>query len=106
MLTTEQIADWFTRFHFMPGWSFEVYDGPREGQHLNIQALLPDAYTPGGHIPLDVHTFIPPCADEAQLQAFVNWRLRRMWMHEVDEFFVIDETRPYDPHGPLADQDR
>lgn len=40
-------------------------------------------------------------ADPARAVAFVHKTLRSMLLHELDECFVVDGKRVFDPHAPM-----
>lgn len=105
MLTTTQIAQHLDRITYKPGWRFAVYDGRWEGQHLAITTVVPDAFTPGRSITLDVHCFLPPMRDTDALEEWLMWRLGRVETHEMREFFKRDGKVVNSPHKPYADRD-
>lgn len=104
-LTTAEIQKHVARITYKPGWTFEVYDGHWEGQHLVIRTEVADTYNPGITTILDVHTKIPPLEDEDQLEKFLAWRLGRLEMHEMREFLKRDGKIIFDPHAENADRD-
>lgn len=105
MLTTGQVEAALERVTYKPGWTFRVYDGAWEGQHLVIRTAAPDAYQPGQTTDLDIHSPLPPMPDEAHLHAWLMWRLARIEVHEMREFYRVDGQPVSDPHGPDANQD-
>jgi hypothetical protein len=106
MLTTGDIALHLDRLSYKPGWSWAVWDGRWEGQHIVIGAKVPDAYNPGEFVVLDVHSMLPPMRDTAALEEWLAWRLGRLEVHEMREFFKRDGRVIFDPHGADADHDR
>jgi len=105
MLTTQQIAAELARITYKNGWTFTVYDGQWEGQHLAIGAQVSDAYHPGQSVTLDVHTMLPPMPDVAYLHRWLGWRLGRLEVHEMREFLRVDGVAVFDPHADGADRD-
>lgn len=105
MLTTEQIREHLTHLSYKPGWSFEVYDGRWEGQHIAIRGEVEDSYRPGEKTVLDVHSMLPPMTGTGALEAWLIWRLCRLEVHEAREFFKRDGRVLFDPHAPFADRD-
>lgn len=105
MLTTAEIAEHLERITYRPGWSFCVYDGRFEGQHLTIHAVLEDAFNPGQNIELGIECFLPPLEDEAALNQWLVWRLARIEVHECREFLKCDGKVLFPPHAPYADRD-
>jgi hypothetical protein len=105
MLTTAQIRDELLRVTYRSGWSFEVYDGAFEGQHIVIRAKVIDAYHPGQTVDLDVHSMLPPMPDAAYLHRWLAWRLGRLELHEMREHLHLDGKPIFDPHAPYADRD-
>jgi hypothetical protein len=105
MLTTAEIQAELERVTFMPGWTITAYQGRWEGQHLQITTQVPDAYDPASTVTLDVHTFLPPIPDAEYLHDWITWRLARLAVHEVREFYRVDGKPAHDPHAPFADRD-
>jgi hypothetical protein len=105
MLTTAQITAELQRVTYKPGWSFTVYDGQWEGQHLVIHTVVADATHPGQDTVLDVHSMLPPIPDADYLYRYLAWRLARIEVHEMREFLRVDGTPPFDPHAEHADRD-
>lgn len=106
MLYTQQVAAVLARVTYMPGYTFEVYEGRWEGHHIVIRTNMPDAYNPGGTVTLDVHSMLPPMRDEQAVLEWLGWRLARLANHEVREFLRVDGRCLFDPHADGADQDR
>lgn len=106
MLSTAEIARHLDRLTYRPGWTFEVYDGRFEGQHLVIRAEVDNSYQPGQLVVLDIHSMLPPMRDVAALEDWLGWRLRRVESHEQREWFKRDGVPVADPHAEGADQDR
>jgi hypothetical protein len=105
MLTTAQIRDVLADLTYKPGWTFSVYDGDWEGQHLAITARVPDAVRPPAMVVLDVHSQLPPIPDEAYLVRWIAWRLGRIELHEMREFLRLRGAVVYDPHAANAERD-
>jgi hypothetical protein len=105
MLTTTEVQAELDRITYKRHWTFRVYDGDYEGQHLVITASVPDAYNPGLMTTLDVHSPLPPMPDAAYLHLWILWRICRIESHEAREFFRVDGQPVSDPHGEHADRD-
>jgi hypothetical protein len=105
VLTTGEIAAHLERLSYKDGWEFSVYDGRWEGQHLVIRTVVPDTYHPGESLVLDVHSMLPPMRDTAQLEEWLAWRLARIEVHEMREFFKRDGQVLFSPHAEFADRD-
>lgn len=105
MLSTKEIQKHLERITYKPGWRFKAYDGRWEGQHLVITTVVPDAYHPGKDTTLDVHSMLPPMRDIDQLNEWLMWRLARIEVHEMREFFRVDGQVVNDPHKQYADRD-
>jgi hypothetical protein len=105
MLDIAEIQEELARITYKPGWRFLAYAGEWEGPHLVIQADLPDAYNPGQTVVVDIHSMLPPFRDVAGLHAWLAWRLGRIEIHEMREFFRVDGKPIFDPHAPGAERD-
>jgi hypothetical protein len=106
VLTVAALAAHLGRLEFMPGWTVTLYDGRFEGPHIVIRATVPNSYQPAEVVDLDIHSALPPMPDLAYFEVWLEWRLRRIWGHEVREWLRRDDRPVFDPHGPQADQDR
>jgi hypothetical protein len=91
---------------YKPGWKIQAYDGRFEGQHIAITTVVADAYDPTKTTTLDVHSMLPPQADEEALMSWLLWRCIRIECHEAREFLRVDGAPWSDPHAECADQDR
>lgn len=106
MLTTKEIKDWLQRVTYKPGWKFKAYDGDWEGQHIVITTVVPDSYNPGQNVVLDVHSMLPPIPSVDYLNRWLTWRLGRIEIHEMREFFKVDGQIVFDPHAENAGRDK
>jgi hypothetical protein len=106
MLTTKEIQDHVSKISYKPGWAFEVYDGEWEGQHFVITTVVPDAYNLTETVTLDVHSMLPPIPDKNYLNQWIMWRLARIEVHEMREFFRVDGKIVDDPHAEFASRDK
>jgi hypothetical protein len=104
-LTTCEIRHHLEKITYRPNWTFRVYDGTFEGQHLVINAEVENSYSRGDWVYLDIHTFMPPMASTADLERFLAWRLARIEVHEMREWLKRDGKAIYDPHAEGADKD-
>lgn len=105
MLSTAQLAAHLERITYKTGWSFEVYDGRWEGQHIVIRTEVEDTYSPGHKVVLDVHSMLPPMRDVDDFENWLAWRLGRLEIHEMREFLKRDGEVIFDPHAEYADRD-
>lgn len=105
MLSTEQLREHLTKVTYKPGWSFTVYDGEWEGQHIVIRTVVHDAYDPTKTTALDVHSMLPPMDSIDQFNNWLMWRLGRIEVHEMREFFRVNGTPVSDPHKENANRD-
>jgi hypothetical protein len=99
VLTVEGIRAHLERLSYKDGWSFDVYEGRWEGPHIVIRTEVEDALLRGRRTVLDVHSMVA-------LEEWLAWRLGRLEVHEMREFFKRDGRVIFDPHGPDADHDR
>lgn len=106
MLTTAEIQTELDRVTYKPGWSFRVYDGRWEGQHIAITVCLPNSYRADEPLVLDVHSPMPPLRDTSHLHEWLMWRLGRIEIHELREFYRVDGVCVNDPHAEHAGRDR
>lgn len=106
MLTVGEIEAELARVSYKPGWTFRVYQGRWEGLHLVIRTEVPDAYHEGENVVLDVHSFLPPLRDRWALHSWLTWRLARIEVHEMREFYRVDGQCWDDPHAEGASEDR
>lgn len=106
MLSVLDIQNALLGVEFMPGWSFEVYQGQWEGPHVRIHATVPNAYHPNETVELDIHSSMPPFHTREDVDEWMVWRLSRIWTHEVLENYRREGYPVYDPHRDGADQDR
>lgn len=107
MLTEDEINDHLDRITYKPGWSFAAYTGRWEGMHLTISTLVDDAFKPGEMVTLRVECFLSPndYKDTEALEAWLMWRLARIEVHEMREFFKRDGKVVSSPHAEFADRD-
>lgn len=96
MLSVDNLATLLEHFTYQPGWAFRVAQR-HDGIHLWISFEVADARNPGVQTQC-VETFVPPHRSAPEFYRWLHWRLCRIAIHEVDEFFVVDGQRLYDPH--------
>lgn len=95
------IAPLLGRFHY-PECDFVLYRHA-EGDLLSISFTVKDSRGPGDQTQR-VWTFVPPMESEKQFFDWLLWRLERISIHEVREWFEVDGDLWADPHRPLEDQ--
>jgi hypothetical protein len=84
---------------YFPGWRLVPSEDDYEGPTLWVLADVPNAYRPGETQRLEIETFVPPLADRDAALAWLEYRLRRIAVHEHREWFRVN-GRPYsDPHA-------
>lgn len=107
MLTVDQINAHLDRITYKPGWSFQAYMGKWEGMHLTIFTEVDDAFRPGEKVRLRVESFLGPndYINTRMLEKWLMWRLARIEVHEMREFFKRDGKVIDSPHAEFADRD-
>jgi hypothetical protein len=105
VLTTSELDTHLRRVTYKPGWSFTVYDGRWEGQHLVIRVVTPDAFAPSDQVTLDIHSALPPMDTPGQFDRWLMWRLGRIECHEMREWYRVDGRPASDPHASGAEHD-
>jgi hypothetical protein len=100
MLSAAEVRDVVETLTYRPGWAMSLYLDPHEGLHVAIEAEVDDAYHPGQMIHLDIHSALPPFADEDAVEQWMLWRLERIGSHEVREWLRRDGRIVSDPHHP------
>jgi hypothetical protein len=105
MLTLAQVKAHLERISYKPGWSIKAYQGRWEGLHLVINTCVQDAFKPDTMVTLDVHSFIPYPETAQELERWLMWRLARIEVHEMREWFKVDGKVIDSPHAPEADKD-
>lgn len=105
MLTIQQIEDELKKITYREGWKFFVYQGAWEGQHLRIEATVPDSVELGQDVFLNIETPIPPCPDAQYFHHWLIYRLIRIETHEAREWFKVNGVPVFYPHMDGADRD-
>lgn len=105
-MSVTEMATAASRVAYKPGWKFEIYEGEWEGPHVAITAAIPNAYDINSPIVLNIHSPIPPMRDETALHEWLMWRLGRIEIHEMREFYRVDGVCVDDPHGESAGRDK
>lgn len=98
-MKTEEIRRELERFTYKPGWTFQVGDHPREGQLLRIEGKMPDSYNEDEMIDLGISSWIPPLPAPVDFWSWLHWRIKRIELHELAEFFKVDGKVLDDPHS-------
>lgn len=93
------------RLTWQPGWTFDLYEGFREGPLLRIAGPELDATNPDRTIDLALPAPVPPMDSLAQFETWLWWRLKRQAIHEACEWFKRDGHVVFDPHAPDAHWD-
>lgn len=105
MLTIQQIEDELKKITYRNGWKFFAYHGAWEGQHLRIEATVPDSVELGKNVELKIETPIPPCPDVDYFYHWLIYRLIRIETHEAREWFKVNGIPVFYPHMDGADRD-
>lgn len=103
----EKLAEKLTKVQYRPGYEFSAIWTGRSwaGAEFKLKARVVNAYLLEGP-PLDI-TFVWPIVDAVLQtiveddQAFLGWlkaRLLEHEEHELGEFLVVADARPFDPH--------
>lgn len=98
MMSLPEIQAILDRVTYKRGWRFHVAHHPREGLLVRIEAAVTDSAT-GKSLTLGVNSWLPPVDDEAQLVSWLQWRIRRIELHEAAEFLRLDCRVLDDPHS-------
>lgn len=85
MLTFVELVALVDEFAYFPGWRLSVEDTV-EGPVLVVKATVPDADDPESMIDLRVVSHIPPVVDGSAFEGWLDWRLRRVALHEHGEW--------------------
>jgi hypothetical protein len=100
---------------YKPGWSFELWDGERRGEHylgskgltLSIRAQVWDSQAGDTVIipsTVGVHHIMPVPVATWDRRTWERWILDQVLLverHEAMEFYCVGARRPYFPaHGP------
>lgn len=105
MLTIQQIEDELKKITYRNGWKFFVYQGAWEGQHMRIEATVPDSVELGQDVSLKIETPIPPYNTIEDFHLWLMYRLIRIETHEAREWFKVDGIPVFYPHMDGADRD-
>ena len=88
-----------TEFRYKPGWQMHyTFDALRDTGYLHLAWSVPDAYHPERMTQVVSTSAIDPRSSPHLLQAQVYEAIKTAEQHEIDEFFLVDGVRPYDPH--------
>lgn len=101
-----KVATLLERFDYKPGHVLVVRRRGFMDTQVMLEALVPDAYRPEHKIRrVSLHNFPDPILDPDLVDDVDRefWRgmyalVHEFETHEMDEFFVVDGKRPYDPH--------
>lgn len=100
MMTEADFRDALDRVTWFPGWVLRIYTHGDEGPGVLLCGEMPDTRDPdGASIQLLVRSPIPPCATEDDFYDWLDWRLKRLAIHEHHENFRIDGKVRTDPHA-------
>lgn len=110
---TVSILQWLVpQVSYKPGWTFELWDGERRGEHylgstgltLSIRAQVPDSSAEGM---VGVHHIMPVPPATWDWHTWQRWILDQILLverHEAMEFYRVAERTPFFPaHGSGSD---
>ena len=92
------IQDILDNFSYMPGWRFKLKHTV-EGPRLDISFTVVDADDINSFQEQCVKSYIPPFEHAYQFLDWLRWRLNRIAIHEVSEFFRFNGEKIFDPHA-------
>ena len=100
MMNYNDYIDALDRVTWFPGWELRVYQHGDEGPGVILTGTMPDTRDAEG-VPLllIVRSPIPPCATTEDFYDWLDWRLKRLAIHEHHENFRIDGKVRIDPHA-------
>lgn len=102
MLSVAELVIVIEKVTYKPGWDLIVREPDSvQGPYLSVLVELENSYRPGETVPLRIHSPIPPCPDEDAFLGWVAWRLGRIELHEVLEWFKVSGSPWIDPHRGL-----
>lgn len=104
MLDFKALQEIASHWSIQPGWKFEIYQTQFQGPWIAITAKVPNAYNPEETVDLRIKSPLPPMKDEEAFQTWMQWRLRGIANHEVDEWFQKDGKAIFDPHADGVDE--
>lgn len=101
-LGIEALQKLVDRISYKDNWQFVVVVfNQLEGPYLGMLTYQQNAYQPeGDRIPLRIWSQIPPMYDARQFWNWMLWRITQAEIHEVMEFFRVDNAIYNDPHAP------
>jgi len=100
-----RLTGFLTRFTYKPRWHFRVFPashGLFSANALQITMHTQDVNWPHGLVPVVGTVAIPealPVMTDDQVMEWLREQIRRVELHEVDEWFKVDGKAPFDPHA-------
>lgn len=113
--TAQRLQNLLKRFKYKPGWEFTL-DTPsstirvmtwQEPRNLLITTQVQDTYHPANSKQqIGLFCGVPevPAITDGQIMEWLKACIAYLEMHELEEWFMVDGTRPYDPHARPAPQ--
>lgn len=98
MISAKQVNDMLKTVTFKD-WRFHAYDHV-EGVALVIQFSVPNSEEDGMQ-EQNVWSIVPP---HVNFYDWLFWRLKRIMIHEVGEFYRINGNKYWDPHASFERQ--
>jgi hypothetical protein len=84
---------------YKPGWKFTLYQHRYEGVCVDIAITLPNGYRPAETVDVNIRCPVPPIVNAEHFHDWLMWRLARIELHEMREFYHVNGTIRDDPHS-------
>jgi predicted metal-dependent enzyme (double-stranded beta helix superfamily) len=84
---------------YKPGWRFTIHQHKWEGLCVDIAVSLPNGYRPDQEVDVNIRVPVPPIVSPEHFHDWLMWRLARVEMHEMREFYHVNGTIRDDPHA-------
>jgi hypothetical protein len=102
VLTIAELQGLLERFTYKPGWTFTMWHDEFEGNRMEIFINSEvNAYKPDELTVMSIKTYVPPIESPAAFWRYLLWRLERVEMHELREFFRVGGHPIFDPHSEV-----
>jgi hypothetical protein len=106
-MTPDQIIQELRCVTYKPGWEFTWHTHPFDGLTLRITFSAPNVYRvslgadeTGDMQEQGINVPIPPLMSRAQFHDWLMWRLKIIELHELQEFYWVNDKIYRDPHNP------
>lgn len=99
-VTLDALQAVLRRWEYQPGWTFVAYQHPvNRDPWIRISATVRDSRNPSSTTDLCVRSPLPPFDVPMAFVRWLNWRLKQIAVHEVDEWGRLDGEVIFDPHA-------